>query len=90
MQDLERRRVFQESFVAAFFLHDMARYKGQRNRVQQEEQNFEKVLDSANEVLEEESISCARRKHAQWYCKIQNEIDERIMHVTIQIFDLSV
>ena len=52
--------------------------------------NFEKVLDSANEVLEEESISCARRKHAQWYCKIQNEIDERIMHVTIQIFDISV
>lgn len=52
--------------------------------------NFEKILDAVNETLEEESISCDRRKHAQWYCKIQNENDERIMHVTVQLFDLSV
>lgn len=52
--------------------------------------NYEKVLDAVNKVLEEESIFCDRKKHAQWYCKIQNESDERIMHVTTQLFDLSV
>lgn len=52
--------------------------------------NYEAVLDAVDKALEEESISCDRRKHAQWYCKIQNESDERIMHVIVQLFDLSV
>ena len=52
--------------------------------------NYEKVLDAINDVMEEESISCDRLKHAQWHCKIQNDSDERIMHVTVQSFDLSV
>lgn len=51
--------------------------------------NFEKVLDAVNEVLGEESITSNRCKHAQWLCKIQNEDDERIMHVTVQVFNLS-
>lgn len=51
--------------------------------------NFEKVLDAIDGALEEESITCNRRKHSQWLCKIQNEEDERIMHVTVQVFDLS-
>lgn len=52
--------------------------------------NYEKVLDAINDVMDEESISCDRPKHAQWHCKIQNESDERIMHVTVQAFDLSI
>ncbi|MBB3171019.1 hypothetical protein [Parvibacter caecicola] len=51
--------------------------------------NYEKVLDAIDEVLEGESITCDRHKHSQWLCKIQNEEDERIMHVTVQVFDLS-
>ena len=50
--------------------------------------NFETVLDSIQGALDEVSVQEGRPKHAQWYCKIQNKDDERIMHVTVQVFDL--
>ena len=34
------------------------------------------------------SVREDRPKHSQWYCLIQNKDDERIMHVTVQAFDL--
>ena len=50
--------------------------------------NFETVLDSIQGTLDEVSVQEGRPKHAQWYCMIQNKDDERIMHVTVQAFDL--
>ncbi|WP_143117349.1 hypothetical protein [Denitrobacterium detoxificans] len=50
--------------------------------------NFETVLDAVQDALDEVSIQEGRPKHSQWYCKIQNKYDERIMHVTVQVFNL--
>ncbi len=52
--------------------------------------NFETVLEAIQDALDEVSIQEGRPKHSQWYCKIQNKDDERIMHVTVQVFDLHV
>lgn len=53
--------------------------------------SFEAVLDAIQGALDEVSVQQeGRPKHSQWYCKIQNKNDERIMHVTVQVFDLHV
>ena len=50
--------------------------------------NFEHVLDETNEALSERAISVRRPKPSRWTCEIQNEQDERVMHVTVQVFNL--
>lgn len=44
--------------------------------------------DAIQDALDEVSLQEGRPKHSQWYCKIQNKDDERVMHVTVQVFDL--
>lgn len=51
--------------------------------------NYEALLATVNSVLDAEAINNSRDKHSLWRCKIQNEEDERIMHVTVQFFDLT-
>ena len=51
--------------------------------------NFESILNNVDLTLREMAVTMHRPDHSQWTCKIQNEDDERIMHVTVQLFDLS-
>ena len=50
--------------------------------------NFEHVLDEIDGALFERAISVRRPKPSRWTCEIQNEQDERVMHVTVQVFNL--
>ncbi len=50
--------------------------------------NFEHVLDEVNGALIDRAIDVQRPKASRWVCKIQNEQDERVMHVTVQVFNL--
>lgn len=52
--------------------------------------NFEIVLNAIQSALSEVSMQSKRQKHSQWHCTIQNKADERVMHVTVQAFDLCV
>lgn len=49
---------------------------------------FERVLSAIDETLNGNSVSTTRPKHSQWTCKVQNERDERVVHVTVQVFNL--
>ena len=50
--------------------------------------NFERLLSEVDTALSEEAISVRRSKLSQWTCKIQDKQDERVMHVTVQAFNL--
>lgn len=50
--------------------------------------NFEHVLNEVDAALAKRAIDVQRPKPARWTCKIQNEEDERVMHVTVQVFNL--
>ena len=50
--------------------------------------NYEHVLNEIDGALSERAISVLRPKPSCWTCKIQNEQDERVMHVTVQAFNL--
>ena len=50
--------------------------------------NYERLLTEIDAALSEEAISTRRPQPAQWTCKIQNKQDERVMHVTVQAFNL--
>lgn len=50
--------------------------------------NYEHVLNTIDGALNDNSVSVTRPKHSQWTCRVQNERDERIMHVTVQVFNL--
>ena len=52
--------------------------------------NFSGVLDSTGNALEENAISVKRTKDTVWTCKVQDPVDERVMHVTVQVFNLYV
>jgi hypothetical protein len=47
-------------------------------------------LNAIQSALSEVSMQSKRQKHSQWHCTIQNKADERVMHVTVQAFDLCV
>lgn len=55
-----------------------------------ENKSFEKVLQSIQDALDEVAIHLQKTKQAQWRCEIQNSEDERVMHVTVQAFNLHV
>lgn len=50
--------------------------------------NYEHVLDEVADALSERANNVQRPKHSRWTCEIQNERDERVMHVTVQVFNL--
>ena len=50
--------------------------------------DFKRVLSAIDETLNDNSVSKTRPKHSQWTCKVQNEGDERVVHVTVQVFNL--
>lgn len=55
-----------------------------------ENKNFERVLETIQNAINEVSVQDSRIKHSEWRCAIQNKSDERVMHVTVQAFDLHV
>lgn len=55
-----------------------------------ENKSFENVLRAIQSSLDEVAIRLQKVKQAQWYCEIQNIEDERVMHVTVQAFNLHV
>ena len=55
-----------------------------------ENKNLENVLDSIQGVLNVHAIRVKNVKQGQWYCEIQSAEDERVMHVTVQAFNLHV
>ncbi|GAA0830467.1 hypothetical protein [Bifidobacterium pullorum] len=55
-----------------------------------ENKSFENVLESIQGALDEHAIRARSIKRGQWYCEIQNAEDERVMHVTVQAFNLHV
>ena len=55
-----------------------------------ENKNFDGVLGGIGNALEENVISVKRNKDAVWTCKVQDPVDERVMHVTVQAFNLYV
>lgn len=50
--------------------------------------SYDKLLDSIQNALDGIAISIIRVEHAVWKCKVQNEEDERVMNMTVQVFDL--
>lgn len=55
-----------------------------------ENKSFENVLLSIQDLLNEHAVRIRNVKQGQWYCKIQNSADERVMHVTVQALNLHV
>lgn len=49
---------------------------------------YESVLEAVDQALREIATRTNRAKPAQWSCTIQNEQDERVMHVRVQVFNL--
>lgn len=82
----------QKKFLAAIKqLFDYTTWRDTKVRVivfNKDTMNFETVLNSIQDSLGMISVREDRPKHSQWYCLIQNKDDERIMHVTVQAFDL--
>ena len=52
-----------------------------------ENKNFEKVLEEIQTALDERAVCVDRKSHSLWNCNIQ-ALDERIMRVVVQAFDL--
>ena len=52
--------------------------------------SFENVLHAIQDAIHEVSVQESHPKHAQWYYAMQNKEDERVMHVTVQVFDLHI
>jgi hypothetical protein len=55
-----------------------------------ENKDFEAMLDTMQETLETKAVQVRRDEHARWTCEVQDDGSERIMHVTVQAFDLFV
>lgn len=49
---------------------------------------YESVLEAVDRALKDIATRVDRVKPAQWSCAIQNEQDERVMHVRVQVFNL--
>lgn len=50
--------------------------------------NFEKVLSAIDAALSGRAIEVRVIKPGQWKCRVLNQNNERVMHVTVQVFDL--
>lgn len=50
--------------------------------------NFAHVLDEIDKTLKDVAVNVSRKKKSQWFCEIQNQDDERVMHVSVQVFNL--
>lgn len=55
-----------------------------------ENKDFGNVLQSVRNALDGVAVRLRDVKQSQWYCEIHNEQDERVMHVTVQVFNLHV
>lgn len=53
-----------------------------------ENKGFENVLRSIQDALDEQAVHIRNVKQGQWYCEMQNNEDKRVMHVTVQAFNL--
>ena len=55
-----------------------------------EVKSFETVLNGIDGSLSDRSLQVSRTKHSRWSCLIRNDADGRLMHVTVQAFNLFV
>lgn len=55
-----------------------------------ENKSYGSVLSSIDNILNENAIRVRRVKDEVWTCKIQDPVDERVMHVTVLSFNLHV
>ena len=55
-----------------------------------ENKSFENVLQGIKAALDEHAALVRDIRRGQWNCEIQNNDDERVMHVTVQAFNLHV
>ena len=50
--------------------------------------NYAALLDSIQSVLDSVAFSIISTEQAVWKCKVQNDEDERVMDMTVQVFNL--
>ena len=55
-----------------------------------ENKNFDAVQSTIDEALNDHAIKVSRLQDEVWTCTIQDPVDERVMHVTVLVFNLFV